>query len=616
MGVVCYQYVMSDSTGRFSDLISRRSFVELTGATGIAALAGCSGASTGGETTDDGGSNGDTTGSNGGETGGDDSETRGATVLDKKMVGATNNGVPTNLHLNPEATQNYDPRAGNFVFERFAAYNFSTGEFELAALDSWSIDGQTVTLTLRDDLLWDTGEDVTARDVLTQFRLMKKMNTSLWDFTESVERGEDDKTVVLNLKRPSNPEVIKHTLANGSLRLFAYHPTFERFLDKDAEALQQFKYEGDVVASGPFSVASKSKQSWELTRNPEYYGADNVNFAGISLLSRADNTALQQGLMGRELDFVTSLFAPPKIVNNFPDSVEEVTISAKWGYGVLFNHDDPDFGKRSVRQAVAHVVNRQQVVDNAGPRTKAPAPKVTGIAPDDQKPWLGDAYDSFEGYGMAASQTDKAAALLREAGYSKEDGTWTHSSGRTLGGAYYTPAGWTDWTTATNTVVDQLNAFGFDFEISQKPTGDFFGGYIESDFKIGAFYWMPGGARSSFPYFPLRWQLTNPDIDGGHNFPEGEQTVPGMDGGETTIDPLSVVQEISTTQDRATTEGLIKRVAWHHNQNLPVLGLVSKFEQSWLTTDEWDVPAEGSDDRAIKWPSEWLPRQGQLTAEK
>ncbi|WP_231727904.1 ABC transporter substrate-binding protein, partial [Haloferax profundi] len=243
---------MSDSTDRFSDLISRRNFVELTGATGIAALAGCTGTSNEGETTDDGGSGGDTTESDGGSAGGDDSESSGTTVLDKKMVGATNNGVPTNLHLNPEATQNYDPRAGNFVFERFAAYNFATSEFELAALEEWSIDGQTVTLTLRDDLSWDTGEDVTARDVLTQFRLMKKMEASLWDFTESVEQGEDDKTVVLNLKRPSNPEVIKHTLANGSLRLFAHHPTFEQFLDKEASELQQFKYEGDVVASGPF----------------------------------------------------------------------------------------------------------------------------------------------------------------------------------------------------------------------------------------------------------------------------------------------------------------------------------------------------------------------------
>ncbi|WP_416840018.1 ABC transporter substrate-binding protein [Haloferax sp. DFSO52] len=607
---------MSDSTDRFSDLISRRHFVELTGATGIAALAGCSGSNedTGGETSGD--DSGDTTESGGGGSGGEDSESGGTTVLDKKLIGATNNGVPTNLHLNPEATQNYDPRAGNFVFERFAAYNFNTKEFEMGALEGWAIDGETVTLTLRDDLKWDTGEDVTARDVLTQFRLMKKMGASLWDFTESVEEGDDDKTVVLNLKRPSNPEVIKHTLANGSLRLYAYHPTFEQFLDKDAEELQQFKWEGDVVASGPFSVESKSKQSWELTRNPEYYGADNINFAGISLLSRGDNTALQQGLMGRELDFVTSLFAPPKIVANFPDSVEEIAISAKWGYGVLFNHDDPDFGKRKVRQAVAHVINRQQVAENAGPRTKAPAPKVTGVAPNDQETWLGDAYDSFESYGMAESQTDKAAALLREAGYSKEGGTWKHSSGRTLGGTYYTPAGWTDWTTATNTVVDQLNAFGFDFEISQKPTGDYFGGYIEGNFKMGAFYWMPGGARSAFPYFPLRWQLNIPDIDGGHNFPEGEQTVPGMDGGEMTIDPLSEIQEVSTTQDRAKTEDLIQRVAWHHNQNLPILGLVSKLDQSWLTDDDWAIPEEGSDARAVKWPSEWLPRQGKLQAKK
>jgi peptide/nickel transport system substrate-binding protein len=600
---------MSDPTDDYSDMISRRHFVTLTGASGAAALAGCTG--------DGGGDGGSDGGSSDGSDGGSSDGSDGTQVTDATLVGATNNGVPSNLHVNPMATQNYDWIAGNHLFERFAAYNFSTQEFELAGLSDWSFDGTTVTLTLRDDLVWDTGDDVTAGDVITQFELMKKTGATLWDYVESVEQGEDDKTVVLNLSGPTNPEIIKHTLANGDLRIHGYQPVYNEFLDKEASAVQQFKWEEDVHGNGPFGLESKSDQGWTLTRNENFYDAENIDFSTYELLTRTDNTALQQGLLGGELDVVTSLFTPPTIVANFPDRVEEVQLPAKWGYGVLFNHDDEHFGKRKVRQAVAHVINRQQVADNAGPRTKDPAPKVTGIPPADQETWLGDAFDGFESYGPNASNTEKAASLLREAGYSKSGGTWQDGDGNALGGSYITPAGWTDWTTATNTVVDQLNAFGFDFQINSLPQGDYFGAYIESNFTMGAFYWLPGGARSSFPYFPLRWQMKIPDISGGHNFAEGEHTVPAMDGsGEMTLNPLEEITSVATTQDQAAVEETVKRVAWHHNQNIPVLGLVGKLDQSWLTDAEWDVADADDPARGVKWPSHWLPKQGKLGAQQ
>ncbi|WP_254273147.1 ABC transporter substrate-binding protein [Haloarcula marina] len=583
--------------------------MKLTGVSGAAALAGCGGG--------DGGDGGATDGEGDGDASTDSGGESGSQVLNATLTGATNEGVPANMHLNPMATQNYDYIAGNHLFERFAAYNFSTQEFEMAGLESWNIEGQTVTLTLRDDLTWDTGDPVTAGDVITQFKLMKKTGATLWDFADSVEQGEDDKTVVINLKRPSNPEIIKHTLANGDLRIHGYQPVFNEFLDKDAAAIQQFQWEEDIHGNGPFSYEGKNDQAWTLSRNSEFYNADNINFSTLELLSRQDNTALQQGLMGGELDVVTTLFAPPKIVANFPDRVEEIPLPAKWGYGVLFNHGDKDFGKRKVRQAVAHVINRQQVADNAGPRTKDPAPKVTGIAPADQESWLGDAYSNFESYGMDATQSEKAASLLREAGYSKSGGKWQDSNGNTLGGSYITPAGWTDWTTATNTVVDQLNSFGFDFEINSLPGGDYFSAYIESNFKMGALYWLPGGARSSFPYFPLRWQMKIPDINGGHNFTEGQKTVPAMDGsGQMTLNPLEEIQSVATTQDQGQVAETVQRVAWHHNQNLPVLGLVGKLDQSWLTDAEWDVASEDDPARGVKWPSHWLPKQGKLSAKE
>jgi len=587
--------------------VDRRRLLQAAGAVGVSALAGCSdNAGSDDGASDDGGS-GDDSGSGDGSSG---PEVREAT-----MVSATNNGVPTNMHLNPIATQNYDDIVGAHVFERFVAYNFETQEFEMAGLEDWSVDGETFTLTIREDFNWENGEPVTARDLVTQFRLEKKTSGAIWDFAESVEEGGDEKTVVFELTEETNPRLLRYAIGSQSDRIYAYHPVYEEFLDQDASAVQQFEWEDDVVANGSFGLESKSEQAWTLTRNEEYYNAENVNFTELQILQRADNTALQQGMRGGELDAMSSMFAPPNIADSMPDQVQEINTPAKWGYGVVFNHEHEHFGNQNVRQAIAHVLNREEIAKNAGPRTKVVPEVATAIAVDDQERWLGDRMDRYETYGPGTAQTDAAAELLREAGYSRNDGVWEDEGGDSISAQFATPSGWTDWTTATNTVVDQLNSFGFDLEIDSKPIGDFYGDYVDSNFGLGAFYWLPGGARSSFPFYPLRWEMVCPDIDGGHGFPTGEKTLPAIDGsGEMTIDPLAEIREItSMTSDEDATE-IIQRVAWHHNQTLPFIAVTEKQEQTWISGQRFDTPEADDPALGVKWATQWLPRIGEFTA--
>lgn len=595
---------MSNDSGGYGEVVNRRQFIRIAGVSGAAALAGCSGG-------------------DGGNGGGDEDETITTItppgqeqVYDTRFVCATNNGVPDNSHLNPDATQNYDDIAGAYVFERFAAYNFETQEFELVALEDWSVDSETFTLTIREDLNWDNGDPVTAQDLVTQFRLQEKMDAPIWDFAESVEEGDDEKTVVFTLESETNPVLLKHAIGGQLDRIYAHHPTFEQFLDEDVSEVQGFAYEDDVIGNGPFSFDSKDKQSWKFTRNEEYADAEYVNFEEVELLSREENSALQQGLRGGELDGMHSLFCPPNIAEGMPDNVEEINTPAKWGYGIVFNHDHEHFGEVEVRKAVAHVVNREEVAGNAGPRTKATPDVITAIAVDDQEEWLGDDMDAFETYGKDSSQEDQAESLLSDAGYTKSDGTWQDSDGNSISADYVTPAGWSDWTTATETIVEQLNDFGFDLQVNSAPTEDFFGDYTDNDFALGALYWLPGGARSSFPFYPLRWELECPDIDGGHEFPTGEKTIPGMDGGEMTIDPLEEIKTVANMSSPEEATDTIRRVAWHHNQTLPFVGISEKQEQTWVSSEKFNTPSSNDPVLGIKWASQYLPRTGKLSAKE
>ena len=589
----------------YSDAISRRRMLALTGASGLAALAGCSDTGEEEPTTDDSGQ------SNTNDNDDDSSNDSGSQVHAESYVAAYT-GNPVDLHFNTSASQNYSWPAGRSVFAPFIKYSFNESKFLLGALSDLQIEGKEVTLTFRDDLKWDNGDDWTTDDLDVQLQLAKKTGSSLWGYLDSYSI-DDEKTATLMLSGETNPQIIKFELTNFFVD--TKKDVHSEWLDKSESEFLQWAYE-DPVASGMWSFVKKDRQAFEFERNTEFYNADKVNFENFIIESFGGNTPQHQALMqADQIDAAPSLFTPPEIADKFPDHVVEVNIPAKWGYGIVFNHQDPDFGKRNVRQAIAHVINRKSLVDNAGPRTKFTAPIPCGIAPKDQEYWLGDWYDDFETYGPESSNTEEAAQLLEEAGYSKQSGTWQDDQGNTLGGDYYTPSGWTDWTTMTQTTVSQLNEFGFDFSITSKPTNDWFGQYSGSNFKMGCFYWLPGGSRSAFPYFPLYYQLWASDIGGGHGYREkadSEQTIPARGGGETTLNPLEVTQKIAQQTDDDASREFVQQSAWHNHIELPFLGLVSKFEQSWTTDDDWTTAAEDSPNRQVKWPQWWWVHEGEL----
>lgn len=590
---------MADSTAsEYMDVIDRRKFLALTGTTGAAALAGCTG----------GGNSGDGKLAEGSS---EDHKIYNA-VFDNAFT-----GNPVDLHFNVFNPQNYEWVAGRLLFDKWMGYSFTSEEFLPGAVSNveFADDLKSATIQFRDDLKWDTGDDVKAKDIKTILELMKKTKEALWQYLSGYEITKNDPvTVRLDFPQKTNPQILKFQFTTSYV--CAKHETHKQFLDKPASEILQYQWTDNIVSSGPFSFVKKGRQAFEFELNEHFYNYDKLNFNEYQVDSFGGNTAQQQALMSaKEVDGATSLFVPPQTYEQFADNVVEINIPAKWGYGIVFNHDDPDFGKRKVRQAIAHLIDREAMVKNAGPRTKFPTPVPCGIAPKDVKSWLGDDMNKFETYGVGKRQKNKASQLLKDAGYSKEGGVWTNTeNGNTLSGNYYTPAGWTDWTTMTNTVVSQLNDFGFDFKITTRPTNDWNSILANSDFKISAFYWLPGGSRSSFPYYPLRYQLVNTVIKGGHNYPnEKKYTIPAMNGnGTMTMNPMKTVENIATAGGKKAAQPHVRRAAWHNNIDLPMLSLLSKYEQSWMTDDEWTVVGKDNKHRKVKWPPIWWTREGKL----
>jgi peptide/nickel transport system substrate-binding protein len=601
---------MTGEESDFSDVVSRRQFVKLTGVTGAAALAGCT---DGGSSTDtEGGSDGTATG-DGMEIEYPDTRHDGVTTLD-----------PSNVQWNPVNSDNYAQISHYLLFEDFATYDYNAGEFTPAAVSEWEFTGDTFEMTLRDDLTWSNGDQVTAEDVVTQLKIAEYDEDAMWSWASGVEANGDTE-VTVSIGQDVNPSLVEVDVLDRRLAMdrATYGSYLEDLDSGDAEVSEVRGFaDSDPVTNGPFELDQKDSQILLTTLMEDSPFASNINFGEYAFNFLSDNNARHQALQSLEVDSDYSVGAPQTTYQDFPSEVKQVQIPDVWGMGLAPNFNHPIAGDRAVRQAVQYVINRSLCVENSYPTTKVAPPVPTGISTDYQETWLGDSMSDFEEYGYDSRKTEEAAAVLEEAGYERVDGTWQTSDGTPVAIPITHPQGWGDWTLALETAVDHLNEFGFD--ASLEGTGSYFDALTSDDWVFIANTWLHGGP-SPYPFYSLRHQLVQPAVQAAHtNYPgyteqyggsNADITVPAMSGdGELTVNPGDRLSELSTTTDEATEQEIVQELAWVCNQDLPRIPIKEKSLQQWLTSDEWDIPSnlEEDADANVTWAATHLPRVGKM----
>ncbi len=602
---------MMDNGRDIRNMINRRQFVGLTGTVGATALAGCSGNSDGGKS-DSGNSSGD------------------KNVHDVKHVDMANQ-VPTNIQWNVSNPSSAAQISQYFLFDPFAKYNYAKSKLVPYGITKWEFGDGTFKLTLRDGMTWANGDRVTADDIVTQLKLGMYTGSGYGDYTKSIE-AKDDKTVVLHLGGEVNQSIVKFQVLAGNLirqpksEFGKYVNQIEKNEKDGTRKLQNFAWK-KPVASGPFEFKQATAQEVVLTRRDDHPDSKNINFKTYAFRYINGNEAAHQSMISNELDSVYSMFTPPRIVNQLPKNWQQVKTPANWGYGLVPQMDHKHTGDRAVRQAIEYVINREAVVKNAAPESKQAPKYAMGIPSGDQERILGDEAGKFETYGQSSSETDKAAKVLKKAGYKKKGGTWKDSDGDTVKLPIQVPSDWTDWVSAAKTIVDQLNSFGFKSTLDSRSYGTLSGQIWSSgEFVLASGSWLPGGAQASFPYFSLRHQLlennggymynyapANSDRGGKH----ADVTVPKRSGsGEMTLNPAKSLKKLSQTTDEKKINEMMIDLAWVTNQDLPLLAVAEKQDQSFLSRDHWEVPKDGSDIEQVKWPESWAVRFGKNNYKK
>ncbi|MFC4467239.1 ABC transporter substrate-binding protein [Streptomyces xiangluensis] len=319
--------------------------------------------------------------------------------------------------LATDPASGYDPGSWllfNNVFQSLLSFPKGGTEPEPEAAKSCSFtDGDTrvYECTLRDGLKFSNGDELTSEDVKFSFDRMMKINDAdgpaiMFPMLDKVETP-DEKTVVFQLKVPDATFPSKIASGAGSI---VNHQEY------DADGLRE---DGEAVGSGPYQLDSFSEDEAVFSVNENYEGNADVQNSGVTLkFFHGDRSRLRKALTDTKVDVAYRGLAAQDVADIETDTstsqgIDVIEGSSAEVQHLVFNTQDPVAGKLSVRKAIAHLLDREALVEEVYDSTATPLYSIipAGIT--------GHNTAFFDTYGARPSRT-KAEDELRADGITEK----------------------------------------------------------------------------------------------------------------------------------------------------------------------------------------------------
>ncbi|MDK3071532.1 ABC transporter substrate-binding protein [Sedimentitalea sp. JM2-8] len=302
-------------------------------------------------------------------------------------------------HLDPTsaAAGAIDDVVYSNIFEGLTRF-MSDGTVVPGLAESWEIsdDGLVYTFKLREGVTFHDGTAMDAEDVkfsLDRARAEDSVNAQKALFTSISDVAIiDPLTVRVTLSEP-----------NG---LFLFNMAWGDAVIVAPESI-------DTIKTNPIGTGAFRFVNWvqgdriDIEKNPEYWGTparlDNATFKFIS-----DPTAAFAAVMAEDVDMFSTFPSPENLPQFEADPRFQVLVGSTEGETILaINNKLPPFDNVKVREAVAHAIDRQAIIDGA--MFGLGTPIGTHFAPHHP------AYVDLT--ANSAHDPDKARALLAEAGF-------------------------------------------------------------------------------------------------------------------------------------------------------------------------------------------------------
>lgn len=274
--------------------------------------------------------------------------------------------------------------------------------------ESWNIseDGQTYTFNLAKGVTWHDGTPFTSadvkfsfEDVLIPLHPVGKVNFGAISAIET----PDDTTVVFRLSYPY--AAFLHLLELRHAPILPKHIYQGTEISENAANLVP-------VGTGPFKLAEWAKGSFvRLEKNPSYFKKDLPHLDQLVFVIIPDTNTM---IAAMEADQIA--FAPLGVSFGLVDTLKERLEPKGWAIGtasylfrgtgsLLINTQDPALKDVRVRQAIAHLVRKQDIL--------ATVRKGVGKVAENPISWF---IPNAETAALYAPDVEAAKKLLNEAG--------------------------------------------------------------------------------------------------------------------------------------------------------------------------------------------------------
>ncbi len=396
----------------------------------------------------------------------------------------------------------------------------------------------TLQVTLRQGVNWSDGNPVTSRDVVDTFDLLRLMGNTVWSYLSAVE-AVDDRTVNFVMSTPSSvveryvirrspmPSVIYGEWAQRARDLVAAGAVFD---DSDwqraIEEFNQFRPEAPIV-NGPFNIDAQSVTNAEfsMVRNEDSYWADQVAFDRLVIYNGETDT-VSAIVLNEDIDYATHGFPPATQASMRENGIRLISPPTYAGPSLKFNYGAlPHFHDKRVRQAIAHVIDRAVIGTVALGEAGVPVQYMAGMADRHVETWAPGIGDQLNPYEV---DTDRAAELLEEAGWTRDGDAWLDPDGERASYDIIFPAEQADMSAAGQTIAEQLTAFGIEIIPNAVTFTQIATDVLEGRFHLAVRAW--GSSSNPHPHYSYvsAFMTDNPqpagELNRGIDFPLVQET--------------------------------------------------------------------------------------------
>jgi peptide/nickel transport system substrate-binding protein len=260
---------------------------------------------------------------------------------------------------------------------------------------------------LRDDLKFSNGDKITAADVkysIDRARAIKADSgvSALLNTIDTVETQGDD-------------EVIFHLKTADATFPYKLSTPVAGIINPDDYQKNKLRDGFDVDGSGPYTLSAEVKDDAivkaTFTKNPNYKGTLKVNNSRVDMISYADADAMGRALDKADIDVMTRTMSPGQIQKLSAGTDANVDLVEMAGLEIrylAFNTDAPSVKSRAVRQAMAQLINRGEIISKVYGTQAEPLYSLVPAS------ITGHSNSFFNKYGDPSAA--KAKALLTAAG--------------------------------------------------------------------------------------------------------------------------------------------------------------------------------------------------------